>query len=270
MVLKFLYHTWIGRVLLKFLTKPALSEAIGCFMDSKLSVKLIPSFIKKNQIDMDEYLKEDYQCFNDFFCRRIKPEKRPIDMDANAFIAPCDGLLSAYHINDGLVIPVKGSEYSIKDLLQSEYLASEFDGGYCLVFRLCVNHYHRYIYLDHGTKSGNHFIKGVLHTVRPIALHSLPVFKENSREYTVIKTNHFGKLIQMEVGAMMVGKIDNYDGICKCEKGKEKGRFLYGGSTIIVLTKKDQVFITEKAFDATKRGVEIPVKLGQKIGKSTK
>lgn len=266
MFLRFLYHTSFGRIILKLLTQPAISRACGRFLDSKYSCKLIPKFIDGNDIDMSEYQEEKYHCFNDCFSRRIRPECRPIDMREEAFIAPCDGLLSAYHIEDGLVIPVKESRYSIADLLRDEELAKEFDGGYCLVFRLCVDHYHRYSYPDSGSKGENTFLPGVLHTVRPIALRSVPVFLENSREYTILETDHFGKLLQMEVGAMLVGKIQNFDGPCSFEKGQEKGRFLYGGSTIIVLTQRGRVQITEKAFEAARHGKEIPVKLGQYLG----
>jgi len=246
MALRFLYHTTLGRIILKLLTKPAISQACGRFLDSKYSCKLIPGFIENNDIDMSEYIEEPYHCFNDCFSRSIKPECRPINMEKDAFIAPCDGLLSAYRIEDGLVIPVKESQYSMADLLRDEELAKEFDGGYCLVFRLCVTHYHRYSYLDNGVKTGNTFLPGILHTVRPIALRSVPVFTENSREYTVIDSENFGKLLQMEVGAMLVGKISNYHGAGECKKGQEKGKFLYGGSTIIVLTQKDQVKISNK------------------------
>lgn len=208
---------------------------------------------------MTEYQAETYSCFNDCFCRRIRPECRPIDRDDTHFIAPCDGLLSAYKIEKGLVIPVKQSSYSIESLLRDKNLADEFDGGYCLVYRLCVNHYHRYCYPDDGSKGENNFIPGVLHTVRPIALETLPVFIENSREYTVLDSSNFGRLIQMEVGAMLVGKISNNEGSCSFKRGQEKGKFLYGGSTIIVLVKKDVINLNSSYF-------ETPVKLGQCVG----
>jgi phosphatidylserine decarboxylase len=92
------------------------------------------------------------------------------------------------------------------------------------------------------------------------------VFKENSREYTILHTDHFGDVIQMEVGAMFVGRIDNYHQKARVERGAEKGRFLFGGSTIIVLTKKDMIRVPSSVFDKTRRGKEIPVKQGQKIG----
>lgn len=269
-LLQFLYETIPGRLALKCLTWPTLSKAAGRFLDCGLSKCLIPGFIKKNQIPMKDYQKETYRCFNDCFTRKINPWLRPINQEADALIAPSDGLLSVYAIKKDLVIPVKQSRYSIKDLLQKEALAREFEDGVCLVYRLCVDHYHRYCYLDKGTKGRNHFIPGKLHTVQPIALRKVPVFTENSREYTVLKTRNFGKVIQMEVGAMLVGKIKNHHQSHSFERGEEKGMFLYGGSTIIVLVKKDMVELPESYWTATEKGKEIPVRMGQKIGTKTK
>ncbi len=265
-VLKFLYGTAIGRVVLKVLTAPVVSNVCGAFLDSTMSCFLIPPFIKKNQIPMNQYVREEYTCFNDFFTRRVRPECRPVDSNPNAFVAGCDGLLSAYKIEDDTVIPVKKSSYSIAELLGFDERAEEFRDGTCLVFRLCVNHYHRYAYFDDGTKSNNTFVPGVLHTVRPIALKKTKVFTENSREYTFLETVNFGTVAQIEVGAMLVGKIKNHHGVHSYRRGEEKGMFLYGGSTIIMLVKKDAARFSSEIFEATERGQEIPVKMGERIG----
>lgn len=265
-MLEFLYQTAFGRCVLKLLTRPGLSKAVGKYMDSRLSRWIIPRFIRSNGINMEDYLEEDYTCFNDFFCRRIRPELRPVDREEGHLIAPCDGLLSVYPIQESLVIPVKGSRYSIPDLLRDDSLAARYENGTCLVFRLCVHHYHRYIYGDSGVKEGNTFIPGVLHTVRPVALREVPVFKENSREYTVIHSQNFGNIVQMEVGAMLVGKIDNYHQEKEVHRGEEKGRFLYGGSTIILLLEPDAAEVKEDFFRATEQGNETEIKMGQMIG----
>jgi phosphatidylserine decarboxylase len=174
--------------------------------------------------------------------------------------------LSAYKITGDLVIPVKQSNYHISDLLRSKKLASLYEDGTVLIFRLCVNHYHRYAYPDNAKKANNRFIPGVLHTVQPIALRHTPVFAENCREYTLMDTENFGKIIQMEVGAMLVGKIKNHHEARIVKRGEEKGCFLYGGSTIIILLQKDKVNIDNFYFEATKREIEVPVKLGECLG----
>lgn len=264
--LRFLYHTIPGRLILKGLSARTLSALCGKFLDSRLSKCLIRPFLRKNKIHLEDFCTSEFQCFNDCFTRKIKRSKRPIDKRPDALIAPCDGLLSAYRIHKDMILPVKQSRYSLRSLFAGDEIWKEFEDGICLVYRLCVDHYHRYCYLDNGKKGRNRFISGKLHTVRPIALEAGPVFTENCREYTIMETENFGKVVQMEVGAMLVGKISNHDEACTFRRGQEKGMFLYGGSTILVLLRKDCVHITQKFFRATEQNKEIPVKMGEMIG----
>ena len=266
--IRFLYNTAFGRLCLKVIKRRWLSRLCGKYLDSRLSKHLIKKFVKKNNIDLSQYYADDFKCFNDCFCRQIREGFRPIEADPTALISPCDGLLTAYDITDGAVIPVKQSSYTVTSLLRDETLAESYKDGLCLVFRLCVDNYHRYCYFDSGEKEGNVFIPGFLHTVRPAALAELPVFVENCREYTLMHTDNFGDAVQIEVGAMLVGKIDNYHEAHSFKRGDEKGRFLYGGSTVILLIKKGAARINDEF--KINSGEEIPVVLGQRIGGSIK
>ena len=265
-MLHFLYHSAVGRIMLRIFSSRMVSAVAGGFLDSPLSKGLIKPFIKCHGISLEDCTRTEFRCFNDFFCRKMRRDRRPVDRIPEALISPCDWLLSAYTVKQGLVIPVKQSRFSLRELLGGDEIYREYEGGVCLVFRLCVNHYHRYCYVDHGIKGENRFIEGRLHTVRPIALKTLPVFTENCREYTVIDTENFRRVVQMEVGAMLVGRILNYHEIQEVYRGQEKGRFLYGGSTVIVLLEKDTVKLPQSIFRATEAGMEVPVKLGERIG----
>lgn len=267
-MLGFLYGTIFGRIILKVLTLPVISKVCGAFLDSPMSRFLIRPFVMSNAIDLTQFYSDGFKCFNDCFARKIRPELRPFDTDPESFVSPCDGRLLVYPIEDETVICVKESRYNIARLLHSHRLAQRFRGGYCLVFRLCVDDYHRYAYFDNGIKGENHFIKGVLHTVQPIALEKIPVFTENCREYTVMKTANFGTVVQMEVGAMLVGKIKNHHGRHAFSRGQEKGCFLYGGSTIILLVEKDRLAPDANILRRSKKGIETPVRMGQKCGMS--
>ncbi len=264
--LRFLYHTVIGRCFLKLLCGRTFSKLCGSFLNCRLSRFLVGRFVKKNDIDLALFEGAPYRNFNDCFSRKIKAEYRPIDPEPNHLISPCDGLLSVYPITDGLILPIKQSHYTVAQLLQNEELAKQYQNGICLVFRLCVNHYHRYAYLDDAQKGENVFLKGKLHTVRPIALEQYPVFAQNCREYTVMQTEHFGAVLQMEVGAMLVGKIKNLHGAQTVKRGQEKGMFLYGGSSIVVLLEQDACKIDPAYLTATQNGAETSVVMGQKIG----
>ena len=93
-----------------------------------------------------------------------------------------------------------------------------------------------------------------------------PVFTENSREYTLIRTPEFGMVVQMEVGAMLVGRIVNHEQEAYAVRGEEKGMFQYGGSTIIVLVGKDQVKMREDLLKKAQLGIETAVQMGETIG----
>ena len=268
--LPFLYKTAIGRILLKPLTAPALSKLCGRFLDSRCSAFLIKGFVKNNNINLEDYQTDGIKTFNQFFRRKIKDGLRPFDFSPENLSSPCDGLLSVWQIEDsnGTVIPVKQSHYTVESLLQNKELAARYNGGLCLVFRLCVNHYHRYAYADSGKKGPNVFIPGILHTVRPIALENFPVFVQNSREYTVIESAVFGPLVQMEVGAMLVGRIVNHEEEAVVSRGAEKGFFEYGGSTIILLVEKDKIKMRKEIIENSLRSIETPVKMGEVIGSS--
>ena len=262
--LKFLYENPIGRICLRLLRAKWVSCLAGAFLNTRLSKPLIKPFVENNGIDLSEYESDNFKCFNDCFCRKIKPGLRPFDNDDEALVSPSDGLLSAYKVEHGAVYPIKQSEYTLESLLKDGALAREFEDGYIYIFRLCVNHYHRYHYPAAGRKGDNIHIGGTLHTVRPVALRNRPVFCENSREYTVLKTEQFGKIVQMEVGAMLVGKIYNLHGKRKVEKGEGKGMFLYGGSTVILITGSSTAPRAEFLYN-TNIGLETPVKAGERI-----
>jgi len=260
----FLYNTLIGRCILKVLTRPFVSRLAGKYMDSSLSASGIKSFIRKNNIDMSDYAERKYKSFNDFFTREIKKDARSIDMTPTSFISPCDGKISAYTISDDSSFEIKGSIYTVDELFENKSIKNAYSGGIMIVIRLTVTDYHRYMYPDSGYKEGNIYIPGIFHTVQPIAQTRYKIYKTNSREYTILHTDNFGDVIQMEVGAMMVGKILNYHSDHHFSRGEEKGRFEFGGSTVVLMVKKDTVNLNENIpLDSDE---EINVKQGEKIG----
>ena len=265
--LEFLYRTVPGRALLRVLVCRPVSRLCGKALETGASRALIPGFIRRAGIDVSEYDLSDIHCFNDFFCRPVKTGRRPVAMEPDALIAPCDGRVSVVPLEGDRAFPVKQSCWTVGALLRDNGLAEEFRDGICLVFRLQVDDYHRYCYFDSGEKHPGVFIPGKLHTVRPIALEGIPVFAENCREYTVIDTDSFGRAIQAEIGAMLVGRIVNVlPGAGRVTRGEEKGRFEYGGSTVLVLLRKGAASLREDILTASARGEEFPVRMGERIG----
>ena len=261
-----LYGSAPGRMLLKPLTAPWLSKLAGSFLSTGASKVFIKPFIKSNHIDMSQFLPEEYDSYNDFFSRRIRPEARPIDMDPRHLISPADSKLTALSITETGRFTLKHTEYTVGSLLKDPTLAAEYVGGLCLIFRLTVDDYHRYCYAFSGEKGENIRIPGKLHTVNPIANDFFPIYKENAREYTVLRTGDFGEVIAMEVGALLVGKIVNHHGAATVRRGQEKGYFQFGGSTVVMLLKQDTAVIDDDILENSRNGIETVVKFGEKIG----
>lgn len=265
--LSFLYNTYLGRIILKPLVKnKAFSNIVAKFMNSKLSKIIIKSFIKKHNINMDDFINKKYNSFNDFFIRKVKKEKRPIDKDKKSFISPCDSKLSCYKITKDLTFNVKNSIYSVSSITKDDNVSAYFKDGYALVFRLSPEDYHRYIFLDDGRIINNYKIDGKYHSVNPIAYKNFKVFKENARECTLIKTKNFNDIMYIEVGALLVGKINNVKKSGSFKKGEEKGYFMYGGSTIVVLVRKNTIKLNKKIINNSSNNIETSVKCGEKIG----
>ena len=263
-LLKFLYKTFLGRLLLKLLVNPFFSKIIGAFLNTRLSKIFIKKTIVNNNINMSEYEQTIYKSFNDFFTR--EKAKLNIDFNRKSLISPCDAELMVYKINDDSIFEIKNSKYNVSNLINDNDLAKEFANGYFLVFRLGIKNYHKYCYIDNGIKGRNIFINGKLHTVRPISLDTYKVYQTNCREYTILQTENFGKAIQVEVGALLVGKIINYHQEYKFKRGEQKGLFKYGGSTICLLLKKNTATIDNYILENSKESIETSVVVGQKIG----
>lgn len=265
-LLKFIYGTTLGRIIVSFLINPWVSNLAGRIMDSKVSALAIKPFLKNSHIDMDECEQRKFRSFNDFFTRRIREGKRPIDMEPSHLIAPCDSKLSVYPITTAARFCIKNTEYTMESLLKDKSLAKRYEGGIFLLFRLTVGDYHRYSYADSGKKGENIHIDGIYHTVNPIANDHYPIYKENTREYTILESDCFGSMLMMEVGATMVGRIVNYHGAGSVQRGQEKGRFEFGGSTLVICLEKGKAIIDADIVHNTENGIETVVKLGQKIG----
>ena len=261
------YGNSLGRMFIKPFTTPFVSRFVGACLDSRLSVLLAIPYKMMFHLDMSIYKPKVYSSYNEFFTREIKPEHRPVDGETGSLISPADGKLSLYSISENLQITIKNSVYSISSLLKSRELAEEYKNGYAVVIRLTGEDYHHYCYVADGVKGKNHYLKGMFHMLHPVVREQIPVYKENTREFCRIRTKYFGEVIQMEVGAMMIGRICNLNqGTTEVSKGEEKGYFAYGGSTVVVLVKENMVDFDKDLLENSKEQIETLVKMGVRIG----
>ncbi len=261
-----LYGSALGRALIRPLVQPGVSRLIKKLMSTGLSARFVPGFCRSNGIDLEDYQKQVFTSYNDFFIRYIKSDRRPIDPDRSRLISPCDAKLRAYPISTTARVRIKQTEYSLSSLLQDENLAARFEGGLLCIFRLTVDDYHHYSYVEDGEISGERFIPGLLHTVNPVAEEQVPIYKTNSRAYQLLRTHTMGTVLMMEVGALSIGEICNLHRQTTVKRGEEKGFFAFGGSTVILAFQKDRVSLDEDILRNQAGGFETIVKLGESIG----
>lgn len=270
-LLRHLYNDRGGRLCLRVLVSPWISKMAGRLLNTGFSARFVGDFVEKNRIDLSICEKQKFSSWNDFFTRRLRQGERSVDEREKVLVSPCDGKLSVYRIDKNSRFWIKDTEYTVEQLLRNKSLAERYLGGYALVFRLTVDDYHHFCYPADGKKSDNVVVPGIFHTVNPVANEVYPIYRENAREYTLLKTEKFGTILMMEVGAMMVGKITNVDKkSVSVKKGQEKGWFEFGGSTIILLLQHGKVRLDYDLIENTENGYETVVRMGERIGETRK
>ena len=281
-------------------------QSFGAFFSRKEAVNLREAG-KENTKENGEAWKEKIQR------KRYGEEQDKGEEGKSPFYATASGKLLAYKIdqegkiifsgseNNGesnlLPLEIKGNYYSIEKILKAP--CPEFlKGGTLLVFRLSLPDYHRYIFPARGRLLRTKKIKGRLDSVRKEAAH-FKAFSENKREISLLELEGMGKILHVEVGAMLVGHIHNhlgfepsFDKAVECHKekgtechrekgnvqssgknhlahcfvaGEEKGYFSLGGSTIVELL-SEKIVIDEDLFENTGKGLETKLEIGERIG----
>lgn len=263
--IRFLYTNILGRMILWFILNSGILTIVEKFLNTKLSRPLIALYVNMHHIDMSDYEGQTYHTFRDFFARRRIINN--IDLTADHLISPCDGLLSVYPIGEDSLFRIKGSFYHMLDLVDEEGLVQLFQGGMCLIFRLRAVDYHHFCHIDDGFQYTNHFIEGTLHSVQPAACEKMAVYCLNRRMWTLMDTDNFGKIIQIGVGAFLVGEIVHESSCYEFRRGEEMGHFELAGSTIVMLFQRDQICLDKSIQNIVAVEGEVQVRMGQMIGR---
>jgi phosphatidylserine decarboxylase len=265
---RFLYENRMGNFLEEALLSRKLPSTLyGFYQSSNLSRKKIAPFIQQFKIPMGEYEDKDFTSFNDFFIRKFKPGVRKFETSPTKMAAFAEARYLAYEkISADQTFPVKGTDLSPEALLGRRDIARAFDGGSLLIARLCPVDYHRFHYPDDGRTWDSYRIHGKFHSVNPAALkYKSEIFFSNERQISLLDTKHFGRIAYIEVGALLVGKIVQTHLRPDFKRGEEKGYFLFGGSTVIVMGEPGAWKPSIDLLQKTKEKRETLVRLGEPI-----
>jgi len=274
-----LYGTsWLSNVF-SFLVLPLFShinffsKLYGAIQKSRLSKKKIKPFIQKFDIDTSEFLDpvDTFQSFNDFFIRKLKPEARPLAPGNQIAILPADGRYLVYENiqqTDGFF--VKGKKFSLEALLSSSDLSLQYAQGSMVIVRLAPVDYHRFHFPVSCLPEKPQPIHGPLFSVNPRALKKhVNILAENKRVITHLRTEDFGPVLFIEVGATYVGAIhQTFTPHQPVAKGDEKGYFSFGGSSLILLFEPQRIQFDPDLIEASRQRIEMLGQMGQSLGRS--
>lgn len=243
---------------------------------------LIQRFIAAFKIDMQDYERQtpqEFEHFNDFFTRTLKPGTRPIPEDAAVCFSPVDGAISQLgQTTQGRLIQAKGRDYRLSELLADHELAGRLEGGAFATLYLAPKDYHRiHMPFDGKLKSMIH-VPGDLYSVNEATADGVDrLFARNERVVCVFDTAH-GEVAMVLVGAMIVasistvwhGQVTPVKGVqrwdylaeqnIELKRGEEMGQFALG-STVILCTAADALTWDSESTPG------MDLRLGQAIGR---
>ncbi|WP_272522562.1 archaetidylserine decarboxylase [Providencia sp. PROV202] len=253
------------------LPKQGLTQLAGWFASRNVGFVTqwaIKLFAKAYKVNMNEAQKSEltaYSTFNDFFIRTLKDGARPIVESEHQLAQPADGAVSQLGpIDNDLIFQAKGHNYTVEALLAGQYqLADKFRGGDFITTYLSPSDYHRVHMPCDGLLTEMIYVPGDLFSVNPLTAANVPnLFARNERLICVFDTP-FGTMVQILVGATIVGSIDTVwsgcvnpqrEGVIKrwtypaqgeegaifLQKGEEMGLFKLG-STVINLFEPNKI-----------------------------
>jgi phosphatidylserine decarboxylase len=213
---------------------------------------------------------EAYRTFHAFFIREIDLARRPICGEGQVCVAPADGKVLAYsRIGAASTFRVKCSDFNLRSFLSDPRLAADYDGGALVISRLSLQDYHHFHFPDSGVPGDAVAIPGMLHAGGPYAIRELvPYYSENHRVVTPFDSDHFGRMLIVEIGAMTVGSIrQTHQAGVRVFKGERKGFFGLSGSTVVLLFKPGFITFDEDILSNTGTGMETYIRMGDSIGR---
>jgi phosphatidylserine decarboxylase len=208
------------------------------------------------ELDLRDAKKTSFRSVRDCFTRELKDGARPVEMDPNILVSPCDAIVgSSGVVEDGQVLQIKGAAYPLDELLDGPGQAGGFRDGCYVTLRLTSAMYHRF-HAPHDCRvvSVTH-IPGDTWNVNPAALKRVArLFCENERAVIETILNGTGHLVTLvPVAAILVAGIRlrfldlaprsrrperrRFTCDTRLRKGEEMGWFEHG-STIVLLAPK--------------------------------
>lgn len=226
------------RLLTELSSRKGISRITGAFAKSKVSRKLIPRFAGIYGIRLEDAEKgwTEYISLNDFFTRRLKKGLRPIDATPQVLVSPVDAAITGMgSISEGLILNVKGQDYTVDELLNSSPRTVSYKNGFYFVLYLSPTDYHRIHTPIEGQIIEKEHVLGKVYPVNEFGLrHMRRVLSRNERLITYIQHDD-GEIAVVKVGAMNVSSIQYASPLAQRPKRGDELAYFEFGSTVVLL-----------------------------------
>ena len=263
----------LARGIISIIKRQLFARIYGWIQKTRFSRRRISKIITQYDIDSSEFLAdiEDFKCFNDFFTRELKKERRPIAAGEDVAVTPCDAkylVFQSFSADKPLII--KNSEYYLDELLGDANLAKRYCDGALVLIRLDPTDYHRFHFPFDCVPGSPRMINGYLYPVNPYTMYeNLLRYLEDKRAITTLDSDVFGEVLFIEIGATTVGSINQtFQPHEPYKKGDEKGFFSFGGSSVILLFKKGKIEFDADLTEMSAAGIEVKASYGQSLGRA--
>lgn len=251
------------RLMTELSSRKWVSRITGAFAQSPLSRRLIPRFARAYGIPLQDAEKavHQYTTLNEFFTRRLKPGLRPIDTSTDALVSPVDARITGIGpIEDGLLLNVKGQNYTVEELLNGSPRIVNYKRGFYFVLYLSPTDYHRIHSPVTGDVLEKEHIPGKVYPVNEFGLrHMKRVLSRNERAVTYVR-HAYGEAAVVKVGAMNVSSIRYVEGVGdKLEAGGDLAYFEFGSTVVLLM--ETGTFEPKMGL-----GLDSRVRMGEKLG----
>ena len=193
--------------------------------------------MSNNDLDESGQALCEFKNIGEFFCRPIKKGARPLGR--KELFSPCDGtILETGIVCKGNVLTVKGTCYSVYDLIGNEHVSSKLDDGIYINIYLSPKNYHRFHIPCDGKITHIEYIPGLCFPVNRFGRKFKKLYSVNER-YIVNISNGKKEVCLAIVGAAAVRGIELFKKVGNTvKKGDLLGMFKLGSSIVLVTNDK--------------------------------
>jgi len=265
-MLWYVYHVPVLSPILLVFRSKLFSQTMGYIFRSPFWRFLIRPLCRLYSISLDSYIMPEwsFQTLNDFFIRHKKSSflSFPIETSLGSPADACVEIFRDISVTDQYCI--KGYKAKLVDIFWPDI--ADFEGGDVCFCRLRFSDYHRFHFIDSGEIISSIDRDGPLYSVDQSVLDT-GLWVHNKSHLMRLRTNNFGEILWLEVGATNVGSITNHKKIGDdFSRGEEKWYFELGWSAILLVFQKKRIQWSSHLLEKTLQKEELEVTVGTILG----